>query len=367
MDWAHAAVETEEFWKDNYLSTDYRIPVSYVGTNSCRALATNAITGNMWEDFASTDYRDMPSVGPIPYFNPYLGENGGMDRFTPRHRTADGVPPGGGGPGFYRVPSLVSIWATAPFLHNNSLGKFNNDPSIRGRLEAFDDAIRKLLWPAQRRASSSYNGATRERLERDQGLIWRTTEESYLSIAGVYLPEILGSHLSVLRALSDRWPWLREVPPAWRPVPTGVLLVLAFLFLRWARGPWTRAAGYGAILAGLGIGTVVYFLNGGLGGLRVGPIPKGTPVSLLANTNPDAPVGALLDTIAAARSAFTEIASTRPDSQTAQDIVKTQLAPQLMAISKCPDFVMDRGHYFRWFDNMSDPDKEALIELLKTF
>ena len=40
---------------------------------------------------------------------------------------------------------------------------------------------------------------------------------------------------------------------------------------------------------------------------------------------------------------------------------------KLMKVSKCPDFVMDKGHYFPWFNQMTDADKEALIELLKTF
>ena len=30
---------------------------------------------------------------------------------------------------YYRTPTLVSIWATAPYLHNNSVGKYNGDPS----------------------------------------------------------------------------------------------------------------------------------------------------------------------------------------------------------------------------------------------
>ena len=38
-----------------------------------------------------------------------------------------------------------------------------------------------------------------------------------------------------------------------------------------------------------------------------------------------------------------------------------------MAVSRCPDFVMDQGHYFEWFKQMTDEDKDALIELLKTF
>ena len=38
-----------------------------------------------------------------------------------------------------------------------------------------------------------------------------------------------------------------------------------------------------------------------------------------------------------------------------------------MGVSKCPDFVMDKGHYFPWLASMTDEDKDALIELLKTF
>ncbi len=148
IQWAEDAVNNyPEFWKLNYLSTDYRIPITLVRTNSARAMATNALDKNMWDDFASESYQHLPSVGAIEYFNPYKGPEGGMDKFTPRHKVRNDAPQGGGGPGYYRVPTLVSIWATAPLLHNNSLGKFTNDPSVDGRLEAFDDAMRKLLWP----------------------------------------------------------------------------------------------------------------------------------------------------------------------------------------------------------------------------
>ena len=48
------------------------------------------------------------------------------------------------------------------------------------------------------------------------------------------------------------------------------------------------------------------------------------------------------------------------------------LAPRLLAMSKCPDFVVDRGHYFgtsafKEEPGLSDEDKRALIEFLKTF
>jgi hypothetical protein len=44
----------------------------------------------------------------------------------------------------------------------------------------------------------------------------------------------------------------------------------------------------------------------------------------------------------------------------------------LLELSKCPDFVVDRGHYFgtNFFKDrpgLSDSDKRALIEFVKTF
>jgi hypothetical protein len=46
--------------------------------------------------------------------------------------------------------------------------------------------------------------------------------------------------------------------------------------------------------------------------------------------------------------------------------------PKLLEMSKCPDFVVDRGHYFgtsafKEEPGLSDEDKRALIEFLKTF
>ena len=47
------------------------------------------------------------------------------------------------------------------------------------------------------------------------------------------------------------------------------------------------------------------------------------------------------------------------------------LAQPLLALNKCPDFVVNRGHYFGTSlgeePGLSDADKRALIEFLKTF
>jgi mono/diheme cytochrome c family protein len=365
--WAEDQVETPDFWRANYLSTDYRIPVNLVQTNACRAMATNAVTGNMWEDFSSGSYRNLPSVGVIPFFNPYRGEHGGDDRFLPRHAARGGAPPGGGGPGFYRVPTLVSIWTTAPLLHNNSLGTFTNDPSIDGRLVAFDDAIRKLLWPERRLSSSSYNDATPARLKEDHGLIWRTTEDSYLGLPAAYLPRVLGSQSALVAMLKRGLPVLADLPKAYLPLPTAGLLLIAFVVLVFASHWVMRGIGYAAIVLALTVGLVVYLLNGALLDIRIGPIPKGTPVNLLANVNPDASPEQLINVVKITRDALAEIESTRPDPVQTQKLLHERVAPALMTVSKCPDFVMDRGHYFEWFKSMSDADKDALIELLKTF
>lgn len=45
---------------------------------------------------------------------------------------------------------LVGIWATAPFFHNDRLGYNNNDPSVPGRIAAFEAAMDLLLNPETR-------------------------------------------------------------------------------------------------------------------------------------------------------------------------------------------------------------------------
>jgi hypothetical protein len=364
LKWALKAVEDPEFWKKNYLSTDYRIAINLVRTNSARSMATNAMSGRMWEDFSSESYQAMPSVGSIKYFNPYLGAEGGEDDYTPRHKAPIGVP-GGGGPGFYRVPTLISIWTSAPLLHNNSLGLFNNDPSVDGRLASFDDAIRKLLWPDRRLESSSYNEATAERLKRDHGLIWRTTQETYLNIPARIVPAQLSRRVGIVMRILAWFPWLQNIKSLWLP---SFLLVAAFVALlkasRWKTRFWL---GYVPLVSALLIGSSIFFLNGRLGDLRLGPIPKGTPVNLIANINPDADPEILAKAINVTWSTLSEIESRHLGEEETQKLMREKVAPALLAASKCPDMVMDQGHYYEWFKTMSDEDKESLIELLKTF
>ena len=128
------------FWKDNFLSSEIRIPVTLVGTNSSRSMATNGIAGNVWDNFSSLTYKELPAVGAIGYFNP-ISKRSDVSYQAPA-----------GGRGYYRPATHISLWATAPYLHNNSLGVFIEDPSVKGRLVQFMDGIRRMLWVAKRPA-----------------------------------------------------------------------------------------------------------------------------------------------------------------------------------------------------------------------
>jgi hypothetical protein len=362
--WARAAVEDPNFWKQNYLSTDMRLPVNYIGTNSCRAMATNALNGHMWEDFSSNTYRKMPSIGTITYFNPFSGQD---ETYTPRQPSQD-APTGGGGVGFYRPPTLMSIWATAPFLHNNSLGHFNNDPSVHGRLDAYDDAIHKLLYPERRVQSSDY--ATPAQLAADHGLIWRTPCDTYLRIRGTDIPLYL-RRLPMPEWLLGLEDWLNGLGQ-WKALPTVILLVAGFVILYFSKGRtsqarWWRFWGGASIVVGLVVGFIAYGVSGGFGDLEIGPIPAGTPVDLIANINPDAPPEKLQNAVSVLINGITEIQTRHLDGADKEKILRDKIGPALMEVSKCPDFVMDKGHFYPWFADMTPKDKEDLIELLKTF
>jgi hypothetical protein len=141
--WFRGAVLREDFLEGNFLSDDEKYPVSEIGTNAERALATNAERGQIWQEFSSESYKNAPAVRVTGLVNPLHPSL----RLPPVTAT--------GGRGYYRTPSLVNIWATAPFLHNNSVGLYNGDPSVAGRLAAYESAMNMLLWPDRRSGPGS--------------------------------------------------------------------------------------------------------------------------------------------------------------------------------------------------------------------
>lgn len=279
FDWLKKEVLKPDFLADNYLSTDKRIPVTELGTNICSPLGTNAIKGDIWDNFSSQTYKELPAVGTVTLHNPVDGST--FEYEMP-----------GGGRGYTRVPSLVSLWSTAPFLLNNSVGDFHWEGTVEARMKSFDDSIEKMLWPEKRKKDSDVPSLP--------GYIQRTTATSYL-----------------------------EVPP----------------------------------------GALPEFLRKIVGDVKIGPIPKGTPVGLIMNTNLTrtddikanlAMEGKLLKILP---KLIKDLKQVEGKSDEEARAIFRNLVPDLMAASKCPDYVVNKGHYFG--TNLADEDKRALIEFLK--
>jgi hypothetical protein len=314
-----AIVLAPDFLDGNYLSTERRVPVTLLETNACSPLASNAVAGNVWDNFSSQSYKELPAVGTITVHHPITGKP------RPFRMPA-------GGRGYTRPPSLISVWSTAPFLLNNSIGTFNQQPSVAARLDAFNDAIEQLLWPQKRKKDIDVIrelGLPESSALDVPGYIYRTTATSYMRVANPALPE----SLTPILGLGVRWlPWLF-----------------------------------------------------GKDGLEIGPIPKGTPVNLLANLqlraeNPADQVShaaRLVKLIGAIRRDLKAIddsgASPDEKDRKARDVfLAGDVVDRLLELSKCPDFVVNRGHYFgtdmfSQEPGLSDQDKWALVEFLKTF
>jgi hypothetical protein len=172
--WFRAEVMKPDFLENNFLSNDKRYPLTKIETNSVRAFATNAKAGHVWDNFSSLTYKELSPVDELEFFNPF--DQTHPIKFKPKEKNV--------APGYYRTASLVSVWSSAPLLHNNMLGKFTCDPSIAGRMEAFNDAIEKLLWPGKR-------------LNKDS--IWRTQNDCSLHLR----KEFVTGPLQPLQALAN--------------------------------------------------------------------------------------------------------------------------------------------------------------------
>ena len=308
FEWMRKAVADPDFLTDNFLSADRRIPMTELDINACSPLATNAIRDNIWDDFSSETYKNLPSVGDITLYEPYSGK-------PYQYRMA------GDGRGYVRPASLVSVWSTAPFLQNNAVGPFNDDPSVEGRLKSFDASIRQMLWPETRKKDQIIGDKVP-----GPSYIPRTTTTSYLSVPAGQIPAISGFRLM------DWGPW----------------------FQHWAHVilPWVFTQD---------------------GDVKIGPIPKGTPINLISNLElildsprlDDRAVHAkkLVGVLIRLKKALKGLPENATDAQAVAAF--RDLVPDLISVSKCPDFITNKGHYFG--SNLGDDDKNALIEFLKTF
>ncbi|HSY51009.1 MAG TPA: hypothetical protein VLC46_19550 [Thermoanaerobaculia bacterium] len=275
--WFRAQVQSDPaFFTDNFLSDERPHPVDVIGTNATRAAATNATRDHIWDNFSSETYKTRKQVGPLTLLNPF--DNTTFPFQLP-----------GNGPGYYRPPSLISLWSSAPYLHNNTVGEDFGDPSVDGRMRAFQDGIERMLL-----------------LKPRVNKIWRTTATSYINIPLPYLPRLVTDAIKI-------------------------------------KDPKAIDAN---------------------GNLRLGPIPKGTPVNLISNLNLEGDPLKTGKAILSIVAALADIKLKNLNDQQATERLKLVL-PDLIAANKCPDFVEDKGHLFG--TTLPDADKRALIELLKTF
>ena len=260
--------DNHAFWKDNYLSTDIRVPITLVGTNSGRSMATNGIEGSVWDNFTSITYKELPSVGSVGFFNPISGK--GATYNAPA-----------GGRGYYRPASLISLWAMAPFLHNNSMGIYLDDPSVKGRMVQFLDATRRMLWSAKRSSRSlllsadelqwlddvqsedkskiardlvvtrpgDLRGDGTQTAGNDKGFIYRLPQEAYIAFAAPFArPLIEGVAGKFVTSLISRWLW--------------IVLAILLLWLAWKHRPRYL----GITLIGIAVLVAVLLALSGLGG-----------------------------------------------------------------------------------------------------
>jgi hypothetical protein len=294
-------VLADDFLRDNYLSTELRVPSTLMQTNICSPMATNAIAGNIWDNFSSQSYKDLPSVGTVKLRNPLTGAE--YDYTLPA-----------GGRGYTRPASLVSVWASAPFLQNNSVGPFSPSPSVEARMQVFQASIEQMLWPERRRTDDLF---TRLNITgAGVGWIQRTTAESYVKVPEGYVPDTLRGLLGIGRRL------------------------LPFLFRN--------------------------------GEVEIGPIPQGTPVSLITSLDllgSDLPRDQRGDH---AKKLLALLAQMKRELRRKNDVFASQeVMRSMLAMSKCPDYVINKGHYFGTNllpdePGLSDAEKRDLIGFLKT-
>jgi hypothetical protein len=116
-----------DFLKNNFLSNDKRYPLTKIQANSARALGTNAMSGHIWDNFSSQTYKELPLPDEVDLYNPF-DKTSRSSSSRRRNTPAPAIT--------VWHHSLVS-WSSAPFLHNNTLGKFTGDPSVAETGEAY--------------------------------------------------------------------------------------------------------------------------------------------------------------------------------------------------------------------------------------
>ena len=154
----HATDPKDPTLRLDFLSNERPVLATRVGTYAGRALHSNHMPSRVWAEYAAITLRERP-------VDPALREI--MK---------------GSGRGYYRPPTLFSLWTQAPFMHNNAIGPevcgtpsrrevdfYSSpyvdqndrplanpppcvpfDPSVEGRYKLYKDSMQDLLNPSRR-------------------------------------------------------------------------------------------------------------------------------------------------------------------------------------------------------------------------
>ncbi len=385
-------VKEPDFLNGNYLSTERRVPMDLLGVNACSPTATNGLAGDIWDNFTSSTYKSLPPAGPVTVEHPV---SGGTSSFQAL----------GNGRGYLRPASLVSLWTSAPYMLNNAVGyeRHYYSPEYYGKVayeapsEADDEA------PAY---GEDTTGAATDAVATDGagGDAYGETDESdaanYSYSANYeqgydypadatcpaadpnnpYLPctanRVANFERSIRQMLSPETrlkDMLTDAPvpgyiyrtsaPACLIVPPGFAppVVKRWKGLLHRLAPWAVTD---------------------KGGIELGPFPRDFPINALLNTKllPDndedislwahgwqlAKAGpTLLRTVKGlgGRCSADDLADPQVQAEAAEVIAENKMIDALVGLSKCPDYVVNKGHTFG--ADLNEADREALIAFLK--
>jgi hypothetical protein len=141
---------SDDIFGQDWLANDEPVAFGVIGTNMCRALHDNHSTGHIWEEFSSETYKQRAPAGTVKNVVNRMFPLVGGKQWGGEREIA-------GGSGYLRNFSLLSAWATAPFLHNNAIGELTHLPdgsidyTVRGRITQFHTALDELLTPEAQR------------------------------------------------------------------------------------------------------------------------------------------------------------------------------------------------------------------------
>ena len=154
----HATDPKDPTLRLDFLSNEQPVLATRVGTYVGRALHSNHMPSRVWAEYAAITLRERPIDSALREIMK------------------------GSGRGYYRPPSLLSVWTQAPFMHNNAIGpevcgtpsrrdlNFYSspyvdqgdralanpppcvpfDPSVGGRYQLYKDSMQDLLNPSRR-------------------------------------------------------------------------------------------------------------------------------------------------------------------------------------------------------------------------